>query len=196
MNRRPGCLTPEELIDAADGVLPPDRAAHVASCVRCRHEASAIADTLAEVGAVDVPEPPPCFWSALNRRVAAAIDGGGWAWLRWDTLIPLAGMTALLVALGSAIVPPAAPPADARATTPPIATAGASRSGPIAADPVADAALDLVADLASTLPDGGADTLGLAPLPDLADVAASELSEAEQQALETLLREAVAGPAS
>ena len=193
MIRRPGCLAPQELVDLVEGGLPPDRAAHVASCEDCRRQAAALAETLAELGAVDVPEPSPFFWAAINRRVTGAIaaDGGqAPTWRRWDTLVPLAGMAALLLALGSALtptVPPAGAPAAALESTP---------AGDPGVEPTPDAALDLVAALVGTLPDAGVEALELAPLPDLGDVAATALTGAEQAALAALLRDAVARPAS
>ena len=196
---RDRCLAPDELVDALDGTLPPDRLAHVRACAACRAAAAGLAATLDEVRSAEVPEPPPAFWATINRRVARAVDeeraarAGRWAWLRWDTLVPLAGMAALLVVLGSAL---ARPPATSTAGST-IATADAPAEIGEPAD-AADDALGLVVDLAGTLPDDGAeaDVLGLAPLPDFGQAAAAALSAAEQQALETLLRDAVDGPTS
>ena len=194
------CLAPDELVDALDGTLPPDRLAHVRACAACRAAVADLAATLDEVRSAEVPEPPPVFWATINRRVARAVDeeraarAGRWAWLRWDTLVPLAGMAALLVALGSAIAPPAGDVhAPAAPSPPPMRRTDTGEP----AD-AADDALGLVVDLAGTLPDDSADAdvLGLAPLPDFGQAAAAALSAAEQQALETLLRDAVDGPTS
>jgi hypothetical protein len=194
MIRRPACLAPQELVDLVEGVLPADRAAHAASCDDCRRQAAALAETLAELGAVDVPEPSPFFWAAINRRVAGAIAadrGSAPTWLRWDTLVPLAGLAALLMALGSALTPTVSP-----AGAPVAAALESAPAGDAGAEPTLDAALDLVAALVGTLPDAGVETLELAPLPDLGDVAATSLTAAEQAALEALLRDAVDRPAS
>ncbi len=108
------CLRPEELVDLVEGMLPAERAAHAAACETCRAAAADLAATWAEARAAEVPEPAPYFWTALSQRVRAAIGEPpprqGWAaWLRWDTVVPLAGMAALLMALAAAIPrPPAA----------------------------------------------------------------------------------------
>ncbi len=194
------CLTPAEFVDLADGVLPAARVAHVAGCVACRGTAADLAATMAEVTAVDVPEPAPFFWAAFNRRVRAAIDDDGAArpwhtWRRWRWMAPLAGVAAALVVVAVtsgpmapgeiAVADPMAVPAEA---PPPVATApdGADR----------DDALALVLDLADALPEAAETPVGLAPLPDLGEVAAATLSADELRALEDLLRAAVDRPTS
>ena len=170
------------------------------ACGTCRAAAADLAATLDEVRSAEVPEPPPVFWATINRRVARAVAeeraarAGRWGWLRWDTLVPLAGMAALLVALGSAI---ARPPATS--------TAGSTsrhrrRAGPTSASPRMPPTTPLGwwSSWPARCSDDGADAdvLGLAPLPDFGQAAAAALSAAEQQALETLLRDAVDGPTS
>lgn len=185
------CLRPDELVDLVEGTLPAARAAHAAACETCRAAAADLADTWADAGAVGVPEPSPYFWAALNRRVQSAIveapRGSGWApWLRWDTIVPLAGMAAVLMALAAALARPPAP------TGGPMITEAVE---PTAGEPIEDA-LALVVDLAGTLSETDGDALILAPLPDLGEVASMALSDDELQALEQLLREAVDRPKS
>jgi hypothetical protein len=192
------CLQPDEVVDLVDGVLTESRAAHVAACAVCRARTEAAAAALAGARAADVPEPSPFFWASLNRRVHDAIAGppvahGGWrGWLRWETVVPLAGMAALLVALGAAI---ARPPGQVSVAAPPVADAPALTAAEALVDP-ADDALALVVELAGTLPDAGSEALGLGPLPDLGDVAATALSDDELHALEEILRAAVDRPKS
>jgi hypothetical protein len=197
------CLRPDEIIDYVDGVLDAKRAAHVAGCSTCRATAADVHAALAAAAGAEIPEPPPFFWSSINRRVAAAItephaERDGWrSWLAWDTLLPVAAMGAVLMALGASIArPPAtAPTAVVPAAAAPVTEAAAVPT-PEAAATSADDALALVVDLAGTLPDAGADALALAPLPDLGDVAATALSDDELQALEVILRAAVDRPKS
>jgi hypothetical protein len=194
------CLQPDEIIDYVDGVLSAGRASHVDTCATCQAAVADVHAALAELPTVEVPEPSPFFWSAINRRVSAAIATPaarhGWrSWLAWDTLVPVAAMAAVLMALATSIARPptasttvAAPAARRVAETAPMASAEVA--------PPSDDALTLVVDLAGTLPDAGADALALAPLPDLGDVAATALSDDELQALEVILRAAVDRPKS
>jgi hypothetical protein len=198
------CLQPGEIIDYVDGVLDAERASHVATCSTCQATAADVHAVLAEAAAAEIPEPSPFFWSSINRRVAAALTAppaarDGWqSWLAWDTLLPVAAMGAVLMALGAAIARPPAPTAPTAVAAPaalPVSGDAAGTTAEAAPTP-ADDALALVVDLAGTLRDAGADALALAPLPDLGDVAATALSDDELQALEVLLRAAVDRPKS
>ena len=196
------CLRPEEFIDALDGCAASDAAAHVATCRPCYATLAEMRATLGAAESADVPEPSPLFWSEVNARVGAAIgdephadlQAGWWAWLRWDIVVPLAGVAMVVVALASAVdrVPttPGAPPlAEASMATDDTALVGF--------DAVTDhdGALELMVDLAATMPGGEWDALGLSVLPDLG-VAAQSLSPDEQQALGVLLQAAVERPTS
>ncbi len=199
------CLRPEEFIDALDGCAASDAAAHVATCPQCHATLAEMHAALAATrSAADVPEPSPLFWTHVNARVGAAIgdephadlQAGWWAWLRWDIVVPLAGVAMVVVALASAVdrVPttPGAPPlAEASMATDDTALVGAGF------DAVTDhdGALELMVDLAATMPGGEWDALGLSVLPDLG-VAAQSLSPDEQQALGVLLQAAVERPTS
>ena len=198
------CLQPGEIIDYVDGALDAGRASHVASCATCQAAAADVRAALADAAGAEIPEPAPFFWNSINRRVAAAIAEPppvrhGWrSWLAWDTLLPVAALAALLIALGATIArlpAPTTPTAVAVRAAPPV-TETASETAPEATSSAADEALALVVDLAGTLPDAGADALALAPLPDLGDVAATALSDDELQALEVILRAAVDRPKS
>jgi hypothetical protein len=187
------CLQPDEIVDLVDGVLDPARGTHVATCATCREAVAGVQAALAEIATSEVPEPSPYFWATVNRRVLAAIGDTparrGWrAWFAWDTLVPVAGMAAVLMALGVAI---ARPPASTVVAVPSVVD-----DTPTVAADTADDALALVADLAATLPDASSVGLDLAPLPDLGDVAAAALTDDELDALEGILRAAVDRPKS
>lgn len=199
------CLSPEEVIDLVDGVLPAARAAHVEGCADCRATAARIREALAFAAAPAIPEPPEFFWASVNARVRSAVAEGsplGWrAWLRWDVVVPLAGLALVVVALASAI--DAVSPGDGRPRDPaPAATTDADAVSPerpagtdTTGSAAGDDALVLMMDLADTLPEGGWDELGVTRLPDL-DVAAAALSADEQRALADLLHAAVERPKS
>jgi hypothetical protein len=95
-------LTPDDLIDAMDDILAPERRAHLATCEACRRELAALSAALSDAKQVSVPEPSPLFWQHFSERVRVAIDqdtapGNHWpGWLRWQVLAP-AGALALLV---------------------------------------------------------------------------------------------------
>lgn len=190
------CLRPDEIVDLVDGVLDPARGAHVETCAACRDAVAGVQAALSDIASTDVPEPSPYFWATVNRHVLAAIGDaparGGWrAWLAWDTLVPIAGMAALLMALGAAIGRPPAP-----AVVAPSLAAATTTAAPDLAAEAADDALMLVVELAGTLPDHVSVGVDLAPLPDLGDVAAAALTDDELDALEVILRAAVDRPKS
>jgi hypothetical protein len=98
-------LTPDELIDAMEGVLTPDRQSHLATCEECRRQLDELAGVLQEAKQVGVPEPSPLFWNHFSQRVRVAIDqepapGGHWpSWLRWQVLLPLGAAAMLILGL-------------------------------------------------------------------------------------------------
>jgi hypothetical protein len=98
-------LTPDELIDAMEGMLAADRQAHLASCEPCRAQLDDLVSVLQEAKQVSVPEPSPLFWNHLSQRVRVAIDqepaaDSVWAaWLRWQVLLPLGAAAMLILGL-------------------------------------------------------------------------------------------------
>lgn len=188
------CLRPDEFVDLLDGRAGRDAVAHSERCPVCQAMLADVRAALVEAQQAAVPDPSPLFWSQVNARVQAAMatapqaaaTSGSWGWLRPDVLVPLAGLTAVLVALtaalGRAPVSEPARPADAawRAADEPR---------------LDDGAFALVLDLVASMPESDFDTLGLAALPDL-EVAAQALSPDEQEALSALLQAAVERPPS
>lgn len=197
------CFRPDQFVDLLDGDASAAAAAHLAACAACRATLAEVRLALAFAAEAEVPEPSPLFWPQVNTRVRAALDDaarerapGWWARLRVDVVVPLAGLTAIVVALASAI---GRVPSGTNAV-PPGARGSAGGDGPVASaaagEPAGgEGALELMVDLAATLPDSEWDTLGLAALPDLG-VVAQALSPDEQQALTDLLQAAVDRPQS
>ena len=97
-------VTPEELIEAADGALGPARRRHLEACAECARAVAALEGAMREMRhAGDVPEPSPLFWDHLSERVRAATRGEsvpaspGWRDAMWRPA--LVGMTAVVVAV-------------------------------------------------------------------------------------------------
>ena len=175
-------LTPDELIDAVEGLLDGDRRLHLEGCPQCQAEVAQLAATFREAGGVDVPEPSPLFWDHFSARVRAAVDAetapDGWAaWWRWPVLIPLAAM-ALIVAALVVTVPRRSGPSPAAQQAPPAASV---RSAP-------DESWELVADMVGEIDWDTAFEAGLGVQPGVADRAALDLDAHEQEALRQILK--------
>ncbi len=180
-------LTPNELIDAAEGALDVGRQHHVDTCEACRAEAEALRALLREATGVRVPEPSPLFWDHFSARVRAAVaeqrsPAQGWArWFGWSTLAPAGALAAVLLALVASLVGVPAP-----ATTPAAPAAMSSTDGAV------DVLLepdhwDVVADLVGAVDWDAAGEAGLALTPGDADLAVLSLTEDEQRELSRLL---------
>ena len=66
-------LTPEELIDVAEGTRAEAAVPHLQSCEVCRHQIVTLRATMSAAADVDVPEPSPLFWDHLSQRVREAV---------------------------------------------------------------------------------------------------------------------------
>ena len=105
-------LTPDELIDAVEDLLAlPERKAHLEACPDCLRQLSDLSGVLAEAKQTSVPEPSPLYWNQLSTRVREAVaadaDTNRWSsWLRWQVLLPLGGVAAMVVALTIALPKP------------------------------------------------------------------------------------------
>src|SRR5438105_826932 len=84
-------LTPEELIDLAEGARAEAAVPHLQACEICRHQIVTLRATMAAAADVDVPEPSPLFWDHLSQRVREAVAAedapgtlfpGSPAWIR------------------------------------------------------------------------------------------------------------------
>ena len=174
-------LTPDELIDAAEGTLDPDRRAHLESCELCQREVANLAATLSETRGLHVPEPSPLFWQHFSKRVREAIDAepafvASWrGWLRWQVVVPV-GATALVAVALITTVP--------REAVGPPTLAVEERVEP----PASDDNWVLVADLVGDVDWDTARAAGLTVEPGDAERAVLELSADEQVELTRLLK--------
>ena len=62
-------LTPDQLIDAIEGLLADDGKAHLSSCPECQRQLSDVSSALAEATQATIPEPSPLFWTYFSQRV-------------------------------------------------------------------------------------------------------------------------------
>ena len=87
-------LTPDELIDAMEGLLSEERQAHLATCEQCQRELAGLSSALSEAKQVSVPEPSPLFWPNFSQRVRMAIDRGRRHRHQLARLVAMAGAAA------------------------------------------------------------------------------------------------------
>jgi len=177
-------LNSDELIDAVEGMLAPERQAHLAVCEACQRELAELSSVLGEAKQVSVPEPSPLFWPHFSERVRSAIDaeelaGGGMPrWWRWQVLAPVGALALLLLALMVA-VPKQAPSAEKAWTE-------------LKLTPIEELTGDenwmIVANLVGALDWDTASAAGVTVEPGAADQAVLQLTAEEQQELSRLLK--------
>jgi hypothetical protein len=186
-------LTPEQLLDVADGTEPHSRYPHLEACGFCGRQVEELRATIAAASRVEVPEPSPLFWDHFAARVreAVAAEPARRAprlapWAAWS--LGVAAAAALVVLVGITVAPrePAAPPAAA---------------GVMAVDPAAapdlrafddDPAFTLLADLSSDLDWESASAAGFVVAPGAADRIVLALDAEERTALQRILEEELA----
>jgi anti-sigma factor RsiW len=177
-------LTPEELIDAVDAALSPERRAHLDACDQCCREAQQLHALLGEVRTSTVPEPSPLFWDHFSARVRSAVQNEPppapvRRWFEWPVVAPLAALALLVLALVSALSTPGKPTPEA----------DVAMSRP--ADAAMDAELEwaLLTDLVGDVDADAMYEAGVRIGPGVADVAILQLSFGEREELMRLLRE-------
>lgn len=177
-------LTSDELIDAVEGLLAPERQAHLATCGQCQVALADLSSVLNEAKQASVPEPSPLFWPHFSERVRVAIDqdtapGSNWpAWLRWQVLLPLGAVAMIILALLIAV------PKERDD-----ASVSAALQAPEA--PQAPEALDrwvMLTELVGDIDIETAAAAGVAVRPGAAEQAVLELTAEEQQELTRLLK--------
>ena len=173
-------LTPDELLDAMEGLLAVERQPHLEICDQCRRELAALSSTLSETQRVNVPEPSPLFWQHFSERIRRSIDAepvpaGGWAgWLRWRVLAPLGVLALIVLALVFAMPVREDGPPDS-------AVAGGEAA-------LSDDSWVLVADMVGDVDWDTALAAGVVPRPGAVEQALLELTPQEQQELTRLLQ--------
>jgi len=183
-------LSPEALVDLAEGTLAESDAPHLARCDACRRTLADVRAMLAAIAIDAMPEPSPLFWDHFSERVRAGVeadaatDGGDPAWAspRLRLLAAVAAFAAMLIVAATLRVGDRRPrpvPADAQVE--------------IAASPSHDdPSLGLVAELTSDVAFDEAHDAGMMAHTGLVDRAIAGLSESERIELETILKEELA----
>jgi len=181
-------LTPEQLVDVAEGTTRESSLPHLASCEACRDQLADLRAMLSAAASVDVPEPSPLFWDHLSARVGEAVaaepasPGWNW-WLRAAMPFALATVAALVIAFVATTRLMAPEPVEAPR---PLVLATLPARETLAPE-VTDPSLLLVADLTETLDFDTAREAGLASRFS-ADHAITHLTEGELQQLRDLLQ--------
>ncbi len=189
-------LTPDELIEVAEGTRRDSSLPHLASCELCRRQVADLRAVLSAVAAVDVPEPSPLFWDHFSVRVRDAIAAGQagsvwrWAWMRFRTPLAFAAMPAVLAlaVLTARLMLPHAAPATSAVAQGPLQPAASGLGETLT---VEDPSFALVADLAGPIDLDTAKEAGLASQGS-AEHALTHLSPGELKELRRLLKEQLA----
>jgi len=198
-------LSPEQLLDVADGTRPDDEVPHLQSCAICAREVADLRGTIDAAAEVDVPEPSPLFWTHLSERVRDAVAdeqpgaadskrvglpaiqqaiASGW----WR----LAAATAVVAVVAAVFL------TQRQQMLPPMTGVSTSVPGDVR-QPVEvpafddDAALSLLADLTSGMDWEATAEAGLVPAVGAIDSVVLSLSVEERVELHRLLQEALGG---
>jgi hypothetical protein len=203
-------LTPEQLVDLAEGTTSESSTPHLASCDACRRELADMRAVMSAAADVDIPEPSPLFWNHLSERVHGAVAHEPARPRSWRervlqplVLVPSLG-AALAVAVFAVVLPkhalapelPASPlPFGVTVTAPSTSPALLPSLPPLtpfgAAD---DPQLTIVAAVATTVDwDEMRDEVAMAA-GGTSDAVVSTLTANEQRELQRLLAEEMAQP--
>ena len=181
-------LTPEELLDLAEGTRSPSSAPHLALCEKCRGQLAELHDVMATL-AVDVPEPSPLFWDHLSSRVREAVaaePASTRRWFndaRWYWGLAAASVAVIVLAVSLTLHPA---PIPAFRAVPSVADVPAADAGSPASD---DPSFSLLSDLAGSLDWDSAADAGISTDVGAADGALTDLNDVERAELRRLLRE-------
>lgn len=194
-------LSPEAIVDVAEGCADAADTAHARDCDACRAKVGSVLDALRLAQSDAPPEPSPLFWPHLSARIGEAVRRERvrvpfWRSRGWR-LAPLAAAAALVIAAGLGVrmwpwaTGSTTPAADTAADAPVQALVEA----PTGAEPDDDPSWLLVSELSSQVSVEDAEASGLVPPPGDADKALLHLDGAERVELARILRDAIeAGP--
>jgi len=191
-----GHLSPEQLVDLAEGTKTEASMPHLQACGVCQQRLSHLRTTMSEAAEADVPEPSPLFWDHLATRVREAVESERaataavprWSWLSARPV--WAGALALVVfavAFFARIDRSRPVPASG-----PLAVSVQSPSADFGGSD--DPSLSLVGDLAAELDWDGARDAGLTSHLGVDNDALIQLTDAERRELRELLKGELARP--
>ena len=185
-----GHLSPEQLVDLAEGAKGAASVPHLQSCGVCQERLAHLRATITEVTDVHIPEPSPLFWDHFSTRVREAVEAerttkvSRWSWLAARPV--WAGAVAVLVV---AVAFLAQIDRSGRTALPPASPLTASVPGlNLDIGGADDASLSLVGDLAAELDWDGASEAGLTTHVGVDNDALSQLTAAERGELHELLK--------
>ena len=199
-------LTPDDLVDLADGTRPESSAPHLASCATCRAQLNEMRATMSAVADLAVPEPSPLFWDHFSQRVHDAVANDTANARLEPSRSFIASARAALIAFGGArafqasvlvvatlIIIVLVTSRTKAPDAPAIADAGGRDvwTDGVARDADADASLTLVASLTAGMDLESASEAGLAH-DDTAEHAVTHMSDSELRELQKLLKEEMA----
>jgi hypothetical protein len=195
-------LTPEELIDLAEGARAGAAEPHLQSCEDCRHQIDALRKVMSAVAdapgtpGIDV-EPSPLFWDHLSQRVREAIAAeeepvsrfAGWrgwtavpgSWQAWA----MAGVAAAVVLSIYVTAPRTLTPSDG-------AGAGAASAALEPFGAADDPSLALFADLTEQMDPQLITEIGWSSHLGAVDEVVASLTDDERLELQRLLNEELA----
>lgn len=114
-------LSPDQIVDVAEGSADEASAAHAAGCAACRAKADAASAAILAARTDDQPEPSPLLWAHMAARIGEAVrrePAPARPWRTWTwRLVPAAAVAVLVLAAGLALRVPHVP--DAVALRPP-----------------------------------------------------------------------------
>jgi hypothetical protein len=187
-------LSPETLLDLAEGTRADQSEPHLADCDRCREALTDLRAAWSASAQVEVPEPSPLFWDHLSARIRAAVEQEGHlAPKPWALLMSPWRITALAavgVAMFAAILTFGTVP-DRHDTTDRMDMADQAS---LVEPPLSlsdDPSLSLIVDLAGGLEWDDAAEAGLTVRGDGVEQAVRDLSDEERVELRRVLREAI-----
>lgn len=195
-------LTPDELVDIADGVRLESATPHLEACAECRAALAELRAMMSAIADVDVPEPSPLFWDHFSARVRGAVaeerlSAQRSGWFSWSSevtrgMVPVAATAVLVVALlvGAVMTRRSARAPEAMAARTP-APAGAPLV-PAADDAALDAAnsevWDVLTAAASDMQIEDAREAGMTVRPGAIDRAVQKMAPDELNELGRLLQ--------
>ena len=190
-------LSPDQLVDVAEGCAAGAVAAHAAECAACRAKVESFLDAVRRAESDPQAEPSPLFWPQLAARVGAAVRRErvrvpfwrSWGW----RLAPIGAVAVVVIAvgIGSRIRTgtPGSDPLDS--VMPADAAAPAGLAAPAEGDAADDASWLLVSVLSAEVSVDQAEASGALSQPGGTDKGLLQLDAAERMELARILREEI-----
>jgi hypothetical protein len=187
-------LSPDQVVDVAEGCADAAVAAHAAGCASCRAKAESLLDAVRLAESDPRAEPSPLFWPHLAARIGEAVRREevrvpfwrSWGW----RLAPIGAAAVLMVAVGIGSrmwtgEPGGSPLVTAMPAGPP-AQAAMEPSADV--DTADDPSWLLVSALSADVSVEETEASGALPPPGGADKALLQLDDAERMELARILR--------